>query len=132
MADKKPISQAAQRFVDRKLEQLKGQAAKGCGLYYELYSQNFTDSVDRLAARAKRADLREHILSEAQKTGDYFGEEARKGRWVYDVEAGDIHWQGEPLDWMKKADRALRTSAAQKYGASEPPEREMRPPSRSR
>lgn len=122
MADKKPISQAAQRFVDRKLEQLERKAQIGCGLYYELYSQNFTDSVDALAARVKRADLREHILSQAEKAGAYFGGEAQKGRWVYDVEAGDIQWQARAQE-----------SAAAKYGGPRDSFRcELPPPSRSR
>ena len=102
MADDKPVSRVAQAFVRRKLEQYTKEAGRGSGLYYELFAQNFTDRVDALAGRTKRADLREHILSQAEKTGHYFGEEARKGRWVYDVEAGDVHWQGETPDSWKQ------------------------------
>src|SRR5882762_9376464 len=104
MAEDKRISRFAQRFVARTLERLEKQAEKGAGLYYELFAQNFTDSVDRLAARTKRPDLREHILSQAEKTGNYFGEEAEKGRWTYDAENNDIHWQGEPPDSFKQVD----------------------------
>jgi hypothetical protein len=104
MAEDKPISRYAQRFVERKLEQLMRQAEKGTGLYYELYAQNFTDSVDRLASQVKRDDLREHILSRAEQTGHYFGRDAQQGRWDYDAEAGDLRWNGEPLDWMKRVD----------------------------
>lgn len=98
------LSRFAQRFVAHKLEQLTRQAEKGSGLHYELFAQNFTDSVDRLARRVKRPDLREHLFSEAEKTGNYFGEDAAQGRWVHDVENNDLRWQGEPLDWMKTVD----------------------------
>lgn len=104
MADERPLSRFAQRFVARKLEQLTKQASKGTGLYYELFAQNFTDSVDRLAERSKRSDLRNHIVSEAEKGGNYAREEKGKGRWDYDQEQGELIWKGEPLDWMKKVD----------------------------
>jgi hypothetical protein len=93
MDESKPISGFAQRFVARKLQEYRQESARGSGLYYELFSQNFTDSVDRLAAMTKRPDLREHIRAEAAKTGHYMGEEARQGRWHYDVEAGDVVWR---------------------------------------
>jgi len=104
MSEERPISGFAQRFVARTLDRLTKQADKGAGLHYELFAQNFTDSVDRLASRVKRPDLREHIFSEAAKTGNYMAEEKQHGRWGYDVEAGDVRWQGEPLDWMKRVD----------------------------
>jgi hypothetical protein len=104
MSEERPISGFAQRFVARTLDRLTKQANKGAGLHYELFAQNFTDSVDRLAGRVTRPDLREHLLAEAARTGNYMTEEKQHGRWGYDVEAGDVRWQGEPLDWMKKVD----------------------------
>ena len=63
MAEEKPISRYAQRFVERKLEQLARVSEQGVGLHYELYAQNFTDSVDRLAARVRSATIcGEHIF----------------------------------------------------------------------
>lgn len=121
MADERPLSRFAQRFVARKLEQLEKQASKGTGLYYELFAQNFTDSVDRLLERTKRPDLREAILSEAEKSGNYAREEKSKGRWDYDQEQGELIWKGEPLEWMKqsgKNDLASQQSPAHKYAVS--------------
>jgi hypothetical protein len=115
MAHDKPVSEFARRFVGRKIEEFRARAAQGSGLYYELFAQNFTDSIDALAARTKRPDLRDHILAAAQETGNYFGEDAKRGRWLYDTEAGDICWQGEPLEWMKQA--SGRTPAAEKYAS---------------
>lgn len=104
MDEDRPISGFAQRFVARKLEELARQAEKGAGLHYELFAQNFTDSVDRLADRIKRDDLRTHVLSQAEKTGNYFGAEAEQGRWVHDAENNDLRWIGEPPDAMKEVD----------------------------
>ena len=123
MDEGKPISRFAQRFVARKLKELEKQATKGCGLHYELFSQNFTDGVDRLAAMTKRPDLRQHIRAEATKTGNYMGEEAQKGRWDYDVEAGDVVWR-------ESAEKPV--SPAAKYGGQDAPSSEITPPSRSR
>ena len=123
MDEGKPISGFAQSFVARKLQEFEKQATKGCGLHYELFSQNFTDSVDGLAAMAKSPDLREHIRAEAAKTGNYMGEDARKGRWDYDVEAGDVVW---------RENAAPRISPARKYGGDDAPGHELKVPSRSR
>jgi hypothetical protein len=123
MDEGKPISEFAQRFVARKLQEFEKQATKGCGLHYELFSQNFTDRVDWLAGMAKRPDLREHIRAEAAKTGNYMGEEARKGRWDYDVEAGDVVW---------RQNDEKSVSPATKYGCQDAPSSEIKPPSRSR
>jgi hypothetical protein len=123
MDEDKPISRFAQSFVARKLQEFEKQATKGCGLHYELFSQNFTDSVDGLAAMAKRPDLREHIRAEAAKTGNYMGEEAQKGRWDYDEEAGDVVWREHA---------AKPFSPAAKYGSQDAPSNEIKPPSRSR
>src|SRR6202012_1508313 len=55
--------------------------------------------------RAKRDDLRDYIRATAEKTGDYFGEEAEQGRWAYDVENNEVRWQGgPPLDPVKQVD----------------------------
>lgn len=102
MSEGRPISQFAQRFVARKLEQLAVQAQKGTGLHYELFSQNFTDAVDRLASQMKRADLRAHLLNRAEGTGNYMGPEKHVGRWDYDYEQGDIRWKGEVPDAWKR------------------------------
>lgn len=102
MDGKGRMSQAARTFVERKLEQYRTEASKGCGLHYELYAQNFTDSVNRLAAMTKRPELREHILSEAGQSGDYVA----GGRWAYDVENNDVHWRPNASE-----------SPAAKYGA---------------
>lgn len=123
MDEGKPISRFAQRFVARKLQEFEKQATKGCGFHYELFSQNFTDRVDWLAGMAKRPDLREHIRAEAVKTGNYMGEEARKGRWDYDVEAGDVVW---------RENVAKPVSPATKYGYQDTQSSEVKPLTRSR
>lgn len=104
MDEDRKISAVARAFVARKLEQFEKEANKGSGLYYELFAQNFTDRVDMLAGMAKRPDLREHILSEASKTGNYVREEMQHGRWDYDVEAGALKWNGDIPDSWKQID----------------------------
>jgi hypothetical protein len=90
MSERNEISGFARRFVERKLEQFRKEANKGCGLYYELYAQNFTDAVDSLASRAKRTDLREYIRGQAEKSGDYVPSET--GRWKYDYQLEDVRF----------------------------------------
>jgi hypothetical protein len=150
-ANGKPISRFAQRFVARKLEQLGTQANEGAGLYYELVAQNFTDSVDRLAAKAKRPDLREHILAEAGKQRAHEVAET-----MLDKHLGFAAPKLEPASYqdMRKSDQmserlgakvytkayrkyikqsaAVGNSAAKKYGAGESVEREAPEQKRSR
>ncbi len=113
MSEERNIPGFARRFVARKLEQFTKEASKGSGLYYELFAQNFTGSVDRLAAMSRRGDLREYIRSEARKTGNYHPEECARGRWDYDVEAGELRWQSKPVS----AARRHASNAAEKYGS---------------
>lgn len=84
-----PISSIAKAYVARKLEQMAADAARSCGLHYELYAQRLTESVDALADRIRNESLREYLRQEAQKTGDYFHE---PGHWVIDPE-GELIWR---------------------------------------
>lgn len=90
MSERDKISGIARRFVERKLEQFRKDAGKGCGLYYELYSQNFSDAVDALASKVKRDDLHSHIRVEVEKSGDYVP--STMGRWKYDHELEDVRF----------------------------------------
>lgn len=100
----RPISQLTHRFVERKLSEIARQSKEGSGYFRELARQNFTDGVDRLAARMKRPELRTHWIEQAQQTGRYMGEEKRLGRWTYDVERQAPRWRGETPDAWKKPD----------------------------
>jgi hypothetical protein len=104
MADDKPVSAIGRRYVADKLEQLMHRANFGSGLHYELFSQNFTDAVDGLASRMKRADLRAHLLDQAERTGNYMGPEKHFGRWDYDQELGEVRWMGETPEHWKHVD----------------------------
>jgi hypothetical protein len=104
MDEGKPISGFAQRFVERKVQQFANEAVEGAGLSVELFSQNFSDKVDALAARAKRPALREHIVTQAEKTGFGLGRERNVGRWVYDAEQHGVRWNGETPDALKQID----------------------------
>jgi hypothetical protein len=86
----KTMSPMARRFVERKFAQFRREAGRGCGLFYELYAQNFTDYVDGLASKVKRSDLREYIQSEARKDDDYVPPES--GRWEYMPVLDDVHF----------------------------------------
>jgi hypothetical protein len=104
MDEGKPITRFAQRFVERKLQQFANEAVEGAGLSVELFSQNFSDRVDALAAKAKRPELREHIVAQAEKTGYGLGGERNVGRWVYDAEQHGVRWNGETPDALKQID----------------------------
>jgi hypothetical protein len=106
MDEGKPISQFAQRFVERKLQQFANEAVEGAGLSVELFAQNFSDRVEALAARAKRPELREHIAAQAEKSGYGLGQERNVGRWVIDAEQHGVRWNGETPDALKQIDWA--------------------------
>jgi hypothetical protein len=125
----KPISPTARRFVERKFGQFKKQAGRGCGLFYELYAQNFTDMVDGLHGRAKRADLREHIRSEARKDDDYVAPET--GRWKYDQESNDV-WFSKSDPMPKHCDERGRTEALLERATTPSGEATNQEPVRSR
>jgi hypothetical protein len=77
------ISRFAKSYVARKLEYLQDAAARGCGLHYELYAQRFTEMVDALTATVRSEALRQYIVEQARKTGDYCDE---AGEWALDAE----------------------------------------------
>jgi hypothetical protein len=84
------VSGIARRFVERKFEEFRTSAGRGCGLFYELYAKNFTDYVDGLATKTKRPDLKEYIQSQARQLDDYIPPEA--GRWEYMPLLNDVHF----------------------------------------
>lgn len=88
-----PITPEQKAEVAAKLAAYTKEAHRGSGLFYELYSQRYTDFVDGLIRRTRDEELAKYILQEAQKSGDY-NEDEQKGRWVYDIEANDITFVG--------------------------------------
>ena len=109
MADEKPISRFAQRFVARKLEEIRNQAFAGSDGRHE-FENNFVDGVLELADRTKRADLRRHLMQEATNTSEYL-------RQVQDAMTGEVRkivWNGP---WVETDEgRTIRGSVGQTYG----------------
>lgn len=121
MDNKRPISEFAQRFVYRKLVDLSWQARE-CSVDYRDYLRTFSSSVDDLAARTKRGDLRECILSTAETIPTSFGH-GRQGGAARDGEANDARRQCSPS-----------SAPAEKYGAGKSHDRahEIESPKRKR
>jgi hypothetical protein len=70
MAEDKPISRFAQRFVARKLEEIRDAAYAGAVVQNE-FENNFVDGVLELAGRIRRPDLHRHLMKEATKSSEY-------------------------------------------------------------
>src|ERR1700678_3389830 len=97
-----PISAFARRFVERAFERMEHTASQGSGAHDVLMSQDFTDSVNGMAARTKRQDLREYILSEAHKH-DLYNPDPNV-RWIHDEESNECHLYEKdgPCAWRLK------------------------------
>ena len=124
MAEGTSISATGRRFVRAKLEEFERESNVGSGRHPELTAQNFTDSVDGLAERMKRPELRAHLLGQAEGTGLYLREENRSGRWSYDYRTQTLNYT--------ETTSAARASSAQKYGASASREQDAPEHKRSR
>ena len=88
----KPLPQN-QGEVDDYLKECAKIAMSGTGQHYELYAQRFTDMVDNLIDATDDPHLREYILSQAKKDGDYC---EGPGRWelVHTEDGPDVIFTG--------------------------------------
>jgi len=112
MDNEKPISRFAQRFVEQKLRQIEMHAYNGADWYHE-FAQNFTDGVHELAAKAKRADLRKHILASARSTGNYTGEEERPSPVARSAEIQNDHGDANRVRKIVWVGRSVDTETGQ-------------------
>jgi hypothetical protein len=108
MDEGKPISQFAQRFVERKLGQIRNQAYAGSGWQRES-ENNFVDGVMDVSEKIRRPDLRRYFMNEATKSSEYL-------RQVRDALAGSIRkivWNGP---WVHTDEgRTIRGAVGQTY-----------------
>lgn len=108
MDEGKPISRFAERFVARKLEQIRNQAYAGSDSQRE-FENNFVDGVMDVSDRIRRPDLRRYFVNEATKTSEYL-------RQVQDALAGSIRkivWNGPWVDTDEG--RTIRGAVGQTY-----------------
>lgn len=89
MAEDKPVSGFAQRFVAHKLEEISHRAYDGSAWQRE-YENNFVDGVLELSERIRRPDLRKHLMNEATKSSEYL----RQVRDSLDGAIRKIIWNG--------------------------------------
>ena len=75
-------------YLQATITKIDNDANAGCGLFYELYEQNFSDAVDMWLVTL-REDERLRALELLKKT--VYAPE-RTGTWVYDVEENDINY----------------------------------------
>lgn len=97
----KTLQPASTKQLEHQIEAIESEAYRGCGLFYELFAQRFTNLantwLDSLADTTQQATA----LQLLEKHPDYFPEV--QGRWNYDQEKNDIHWSGQDEQQQESA-----------------------------